>query len=117
MQRRQFAPEFHARMNWRRSDQDIFDTASRDFFAPETVLTPDGRRVMWAWLWTVHEEIEQKSIQSLPRELSLAEDGSLIIQPLRELEDLRSDHCASIMSTFLCSNLGIVECLSNTLQI
>ena len=90
----QFAPEFHGRMNWRRSDQDVFDTASRDFFAPETVLTPDGRRVMWAWLWTIHEELEQKSIQSLPRELSLAEDGSLIIKPLRELEALRSNHCA-----------------------
>lgn len=24
-----------------------------DFFAPESVLTPDGRRVMWAWLATV----------------------------------------------------------------
>ena len=88
----QFAPDFHARMNWRRSDQDLFNTAARDFFAPETVLTPDGRRVMWAWLWTLHGDLEKKSIQSLPRELSLSEDGTLQIKPLRELETLRNDH-------------------------
>lgn len=85
----QFVPEKHGRMNWRRPDQSLYETEYRDFFAPETVLTPDGRRVMWAWLWTLNEEIEQKSIQSLPRELSLAEDGTLIIRPLREIESLR----------------------------
>lgn len=87
----QFVPESHARMNWRRPDQSLFDTVYRDFFAPETVLTPDGRRVMWAWLWTLHEDLEQKSIQSLPRELSLSDNGSLLIRPLRELESLRND--------------------------
>jgi len=33
----------------------------------------------------------QSGIQSLPRELSLSEDGTLLIKPLRELEKLRSD--------------------------
>ena len=85
----QFVPETHGRMNWRRPDQSLYETVYRDFFAPETVLTPDGRRVMWAWLWTLHKTLEQKSIQALPRELSLADDGSLLIRPLRELESLR----------------------------
>ena len=84
----QFVPERHARMNWRRPAQPIYETNYRDFFAPESVLTPDGRRVMWAWLTTLHEEINLKSIQSLPRELSLANDGSLHMRPLRELETL-----------------------------
>lgn len=87
----QFVPETHERMNWRRPEQPIYDVVYRDFFAPESVLTPDGRRVMWAWLTTLHEAINQKSIQSLPRELSIAEDGSLRIRPLRELESLRYD--------------------------
>jgi len=85
----QFVPESHGRMNWRRAGQSLTDPAYRDFFAPESVLTPDGRRVMWAWLTTVHPELEQKTLQSLPRELSLADDGSLRLEPLRELESLR----------------------------
>ena len=87
----QFVPETHGRMNWRRPDQSIYDTEYRDFFAPESVLAPDGRRVIWAWLVTLNKEISQRTIQSLPRELSLASDNSLRIRPLRELETLRYD--------------------------
>ena len=87
----QFVPESHGRMNWRRPNQSIYETVYRDFFAPESVLTPDGRRVMWAWIASLNDEIYQRTIQSLPRELSLAEDGSLRIRPLRELESLRYD--------------------------
>lgn len=72
----QFMPESHAMMNWK----------DWHFFAPESLLTPDGRRVMWAWC---RLEGAQSAIQSLPRELSLPEDGVLRIQPLRELETLR----------------------------
>ena len=87
----QFVPERHERMNWRRPDQGITETAYRDFFAPESVLTADGRRVMWAWLCTLDPPLNLKSIQSLPRELSLADDGSLRMRPLREMESLRYD--------------------------
>jgi beta-fructofuranosidase len=82
-----YVPEFHARMNWMcelNKDADVF--------APESVLTPDGRRVMWAWV-RVKERLKdvdiQSSIQTLPRELSLPPDGILRIKPLRELENLR----------------------------
>lgn len=85
----QFIPEIHERMNWRRDDQQYINSAYRDFFAPESVLTPDGRRVMWAWLATLNEKINGLTLQSLPRELSLAEDGTLRISPLRELEAQR----------------------------
>jgi len=87
----QFVPESHGRMNCRRSGQSLTGPCYRDFFAPESVLTTDGRRVMWAWLTTLHPEINQKTVQSLPRELSLGEDGGLRIHPLRELESLRYD--------------------------
>ena len=93
----QFVPETHGRMNWPRKDQGPphrrkppeFVLPQGDFFAPESVLTPDGRRVMWAWLATLDQSIDKKTIQSLPRELSLAADGTLRIEPLRELEKLR----------------------------
>ena len=87
----QFVPFEHRRMNWRRRGQSLIDPVYRDFFAPESVLTPDGRRLMWAWLTTLDKEIDLKSVQSLPRELSLGRDGSLRINPLRELESLRYD--------------------------
>ena len=90
----QFVPESHGRMNWRSFGQPITNPVYRDFFAPESVLTPDGRRVMWAWLATLDKEIDSKSVQSLPRELSLADDGTLRINPLRELESLRYDSVA-----------------------
>jgi len=73
-----YLPESHAMMNWK----------DWDFFAPESLLTPDGRRVMWAWC---RLEGAQSAIQSLPRELSLPGDGVLRIKPLRELEKLRYD--------------------------
>jgi beta-fructofuranosidase len=56
------------------------------YFAPESFLTKDGRRVMQAWL---RLGTRPANLQSLPRELSLPEDGVLRIKPLRELETLR----------------------------
>jgi len=88
-QNEQFVPRVHARMNWRRAGQSLDEPIWRDFFAPESVLTPDGRRVMWAWLCSLDPPLNEMSIQSLPRELRLADDGTLRITPLRELSSLR----------------------------
>jgi sucrose-6-phosphate hydrolase SacC (GH32 family) len=93
----QFVPQTHGWMNWRREDQPVFKHLRRvDFFAPESVLTPDGRRVMWAWLASIGipKDVDKENkltLQSLPRELSLPEDGILRIKPLRELEGLRTE--------------------------
>ena len=90
----QFMPQKHGRMNWRRDEQPIYGLCKRtDFFAPESVLTPDGRRVMWAWLTSAGPDgaLLKKTIQSLPREVSLPADGILRIQPLRELNAQRYD--------------------------
>ena len=62
----QFVPRVHGRMNWRRPGQSLTEPVYRDFFAPESVLTPDGRRVMWAWLCTADPTIDLKTVQSLP---------------------------------------------------
>jgi sucrose-6-phosphate hydrolase SacC (GH32 family) len=103
----QFVPTAHGRMNWRRENQPLYDVVYRDFFAPESVMTPDGRRVMWAWCATLDKQIDLATIQSLPRELSLGADGRLRIQPLRELESLRYDPVA-------LSDLTVAPAESNT---
>lgn len=67
-----------------------------DFYAPQTVLAPDGRRIMIGWMqnWdtcNLHSPDRPWFGQmSLPRELSI-KDGRLIQRPLRELEELRSN--------------------------
>ena len=82
-----YLPDFHALMNWIQTNWEE-NHGGLVYFAPESMLTPDGRRVMWTWLITVSS---QTGIQSLPRELELPNDGVLRMRPLRELETLRYD--------------------------
>lgn len=61
-----------------------------DFYAPQTTVTPDGRRVMVAWLqsWDNHmvpEEFRWSGMMTIPRELHV-KNGRLIQNPVRELE-------------------------------
>jgi beta-fructofuranosidase len=83
----QFVPTHHYRLNWPAPDADLVSTTNRDFFAPESLVTPDNRRVMWAWLRD--KSIRSLSIQSLPRELSLLNSTQLAFNPLKELQSLR----------------------------
>lgn len=67
-----------------------------DFYAPQTVLTPDGRRVMIGWMqnWDTCAIRTPDELwfgqMSLPRELFI-KNGRLYQQPIRELEDMRSN--------------------------
>ena len=61
-----------------------------DFYAPQTMLAPDGRRIMIAWMQSWDSNIRpsgQKwsSMMTLPRELRI-ENGKLLQSPVRELE-------------------------------
>ena len=70
-----------------------------DFYAPQTVLTPDGRRVMIGWMqnWDTCAVRAPEDLwfgqMSLPRELSVR-DGRLYQWPVRELEEMRKDRVA-----------------------
>ena len=65
-----------------------------DFYAPQTLLTEDGRRVMVAWMqnWATTGAKPYPcrwfGQMTLPRELSVKE-GRLIQNPVRELENYR----------------------------
>ena len=67
-----------------------------DFYAPQTVLTPDGRRVMIGWMqnWdtcNLHTRwVPWFGQMSLPRELSVR-NGILFQTPIRELEAMRGE--------------------------
>lgn len=72
--------------NWYLLDQGF------DFYAPQTLQTPDGRRVMMGWMSRMDDAQEAAFCQdeprihclSMPRELFI-QDGQLFQRPVREL--------------------------------
>jgi beta-fructofuranosidase len=91
----------------------VLDTGGH-FYAPQTLLDAQGRRVMFGWLWEGREAGEERfdaagvgdggrapgaqraagwaGVQSLPRVVSLRPDGALGMEPLPELAALRGRH-------------------------
>lgn len=66
-----------------------------DFYAPQTLETEDGRRIMIAWMqsWDMNiKPVEQKwnGMMTIPRQLTL-QDGRLHQQPVKELENYRKE--------------------------
>ena len=67
-----------------------------DFYAPQTILTPDGRRVMIGWMqnWDAcairEPEAPWAGQMSLPREIHIR-DGRLYQWPVREFDLMRHD--------------------------
>ena len=56
-------------MNWQNNQDSKYYLENRDFFAPESVKTLDGRRVMWSWMRM--QNIKNLNILSIPRELDI----------------------------------------------
>jgi beta-fructofuranosidase len=80
----QFHPDFHAQMSW----------VDNEFFAPESLQDDKGRRIMWAWLMCSTEFGKRwdrgwAGTMSLPRILSLDEDGQLLMDVAEEIKALR----------------------------
>lgn len=67
-----------------------------DFYAPQTMLMPDGRRIMIGWMqnWDTvnekHDNLDFNGQMSVPRELWV-EDGHIYQQPVRELSGYRDN--------------------------
>ncbi|WP_347549999.1 glycoside hydrolase family 32 protein [Pseudalkalibacillus hwajinpoensis] len=67
-----------------------------DFYAPQTTLDGEGRRVMVAWMAMWESDMPERKDHwagalTLPREISI-EDNQLKCLPVKELEALRYDH-------------------------
>lgn len=67
-----------------------------DFYAPQTMLTPDGRRVLIGWALSWSHVMPTHTLghgwagmMTLPRECTLDENGALCQRPVRELQSLR----------------------------
>jgi beta-fructofuranosidase len=59
-----------------------------NFYAPNTMLVPNGRRVMWGWVTGFKSGHGWNGCLTLPRELSLTKDGQLRQEPAPELKKL-----------------------------
>lgn len=80
----QFHPEVHERMSW----------VDNTYFAPESMEAPDGRRILWAWIFDQWDEATEKAagwsgVFAVPRELWLRDDLRLGMRPVEELKQLR----------------------------
>lgn len=71
-----------------------------DFYAPQTLLAPDGRRIMIGWMqnWDTCNHMRGSNEawfgqMSLPRELEIR-NGRLFQHPVRELENMRQNRVA-----------------------
>lgn len=84
------------RMEWKRETPHMIDFGL-DFYAPQTVLHEDGRRIMIGWLqnwdnYLLPDEYLWSGMMTVPRELTL-KAGRLIQNPVRELENYRKNKC------------------------
>lgn len=67
-----------------------------DFYAPQTFQAPDGRRILIGWMGigdipyqNPTTELGWQHCLTLPREITVAEDGVLLQNPIKELAELR----------------------------
>ena len=79
-----FLPDTHGRMTW----------SDKAFFAPESLVDGQGRRIMWSWIFDGRSDATRKNSEwsgemSLPRELWLGDDQTLRMRPVEELQRLR----------------------------
>jgi beta-fructofuranosidase len=62
---------------------------ARNFYAPNTMQVPDGRRIVWGWVNGFPGGHGWNGCLSLPRLLSLSRDGQLRQNPAPQLSKLR----------------------------
>jgi beta-fructofuranosidase len=70
----------------------IIDNGSDwNYYAPNTLQKEDGRRILFGWIGGFKENQGWQGAISLPRDLSIDENGRLIQKPVPELAKLRGD--------------------------
>jgi beta-fructofuranosidase len=86
------------------------------FYAPNTMLVPDGRRLVWGWVNGFPGGRGWNGCLSLPRQLSLGRDGQLRQEPAPQLKKLRGEsvvrksiHLQDSAATLTLPGSGAVE--------
>jgi len=78
------------------AERETYCEFGQDFYAPQTFLAPDGRRIMIGWFYHWKKPLPQGAkvagALSIPRELTLV-DGSVRNVPVREAAHLLTDVC------------------------
>jgi beta-fructofuranosidase len=64
---------------------------SSTYYAPNCMLDPNGRRIMWGWLRGFKEGLGWNGCLTVPRVLGLDESGDLLQSPVSELANLRTN--------------------------
>ncbi len=87
----QFHPEKYGTMTWK----------SGVGYAPESLLDAKGRRIMWAGIYDSRTQwggVDDEALKhawdgtmTLPRVLNLDEDNNLLMEPVEELQSLRTN--------------------------
>ena len=62
-----------------------------NFYAPNTMLVPDGRRLVWGWVTSFPGGRGWNGCLTLPRQLSFSRDGQLRQNPAPQLSKLRGE--------------------------
>jgi beta-fructofuranosidase len=91
------------------------------FYAPNTLIDPKGRKIMWGWMTeTSRGEFQGANgwsgVQSMPRVLTLAADNSLKMEPVQEYKVLRYEEETYVNRTVDKSKLILKNC-GRTLEI
>ena len=81
-----FFPDVYGRMSWQ-------DNA---YFAPEALIDNNGRQIMWSWVFDDRPDSLKNfsgwtGTFGLPRSLWLGKDGTLKMEPVKELKNLRQN--------------------------
>ncbi|WP_317179024.1 glycoside hydrolase family 32 protein [Lelliottia amnigena] len=94
--------------------------SGHDFYAPQSFLSPDGRRIVMGWLdmWESPMPEQQDGwagMLSLPRELSLDDNNRLLMKPAAEVTALRGSyfpvpaHCLTNQRLLVAADADAVE--------
>ncbi|XP_050299325.1 sucrose-6-phosphate hydrolase-like isoform X2 [Anthonomus grandis grandis] len=79
-----------------------------DFYASQSFLAPDGRRIQISWL-DMWESVFAENVTgwsgmfTIPREISLTDSGDLLSKPIREILEKRNQN-TDIFDTIISSN-------------
>lgn len=63
-----------------------------NYYAPNSMIAPRGRRIMWGWVNGFQPGHGWNGCLTLPRVLSIGAEGQLLQKPAGELKKLRSSH-------------------------